>query len=248
MPNHHTAGHGCTICTAAYHWMITLSLIAIISIPSDEAFIITSRQSPSQRIHQHSITQSQQRCALPFSFPSTQYFSLNREKKSSHRFQLSNSNDDEEYDPRDSFGRSIRGFQSSALKTTIEVGDTIACKQSIPNQGIYENSSYEITSFYTQYFDEETQKIVKQPLNSLDEVASSKTKDQVYMTLFSPQYHSEAVIVTPEEVGLVSIRDELGSAAWLAVPGFFWVFVAASFYNTYHERTGGSFSDAFWGR
>mmetsp|Transcript_20610 Transcript_20610/g.26246 ORF Transcript_20610/g.26246 Transcript_20610/m.26246 type:complete len:86 (+) Transcript_20610:232-489(+) len=51
MPNHHTAGLGYTICTAAYHWMITLSLIAIISIPSDEAFIITSRQSPSQRIH-----------------------------------------------------------------------------------------------------------------------------------------------------------------------------------------------------
>jgi len=175
------------------------------------------------------------------------FFSISRDK-SSQCFKLSNSNDEEEYDPRDSFGRSIRGFQSSALKTTIEVGDTIVCKRSIPNQGIYENSSYEITSFYTQYFDEETQKIVKQPLNSLDEVASSKSKDQVYMTLFSPQYHSEAVIVTPEEVGLVSIRDELGSAAWLAVPGFFWVFVAASFYNTYHERTGGSFSDAFWGR
>ena len=80
MPNHHTAGHGYTICTAAYHWMITLSLIAIISIPSVEAFIIISHQSPSQRVHPHSITQSQQRCALPFSFPSTQYFSLYREK------------------------------------------------------------------------------------------------------------------------------------------------------------------------
>jgi len=162
--------------------------------------------------------------------------------KSATKLQFSNNS--EENDPRDNFGRSIRGLQSSALKTTIGVGDTVVCKRSLPNLGIYENSSYEVTSIYSQYFDEETQQIVKQPLSSIDDT----TQNSLYMTLFSPQHHSEAVVVTPGEVGLITVREELGNAAWLAVPGFFWIFVAASFYNTYHERTGGTFSDAFWGR
>mmetsp|Transcript_19799 Transcript_19799/g.34094 ORF Transcript_19799/g.34094 Transcript_19799/m.34094 type:complete len:236 (+) Transcript_19799:43-750(+) len=159
-------------------------------------------------------------------------------------------NENEEYDPRDNFGRSIRGFQSSALKTTVDVGDLVVCKRSLPNLGIYENASYEVTSIYTQSFNEETQKIVKQPWGSLEKAASvgnTNPNNVVYMTLFLPE-QGEAVVVTPEEVGLVTVREELGNAVWLAVPGFFWVFVAANFYNTYHERTGGSFGDAFWGR
>ena len=160
-------------------------------------------------------------------------------------------NEQEEYDPRDNFGRSLRGLQSSALKTTIEAGDTIVCKRSIPNLGIYADLSYEVTSIYTQTFNDETQQIVKQQLSSLnnDDDDDTTTKE-VYLTLYSPQFHSEGgpVVVTPEEVGLISIRDELGNAAWLALPGFFWIFVAASFFNTYHERTGGSFGDALLGR
>eukprot|EP00571_Detonula_confervacea_P002936 CAMPEP_0172311606 /NCGR_PEP_ID=MMETSP1058-20130122/15256_1 /TAXON_ID=83371 /ORGANISM="Detonula confervacea, Strain CCMP 353" /LENGTH=243 /DNA_ID=CAMNT_0013024841 /DNA_START=211 /DNA_END=942 /DNA_ORIENTATION=+ len=172
--------------------------------------------------------------------------------KSATALQLSNNNneDEEEYNPRDNLGRGIRGL-SSALKTTIDVGDTVVCKRPLPNLGIYENSSYEVTSIYTQYFDEETQQIVKQQMSSLDtdNDSTATTQNKLYMTLFSPQHHPEgAVIVTPEEVGLASVREELGSAAWLAVPGFFWVFLAASFLNTYHERTGGSISDAFLGR
>ena len=157
----------------------------------------------------------------------------------------SNSNNDDE---RDSFSRAI----SSALKDSIEVGDAVVCKRSLPSLGIDENSSYEVKSIYTQYFDEDTQQVVKEPLSCLDTTnyTSSTPKNQVYMTLYSPQYHSddEAVVVTPEEVGLVSVREELGNAAWLAVPGFFWVFLAASFYSTYHERTGGSIGDALMGR
>lgn len=160
-------------------------------------------------------------------------------------------NEQEVYDPRDNFGRSLRGLQSSALKTTIEAGDTIVCKRSIPNLGIYADLSYEVTSIYTQTFNDETQQIVKQQLSSLnnDDDDDTTTKE-VYLTLYSPQFHSEGgpVVVTPEEVGLISIRDELGNAAWLALPGFFWIFVAASFFNTYHERTGGSFGDALLGR
>lgn len=167
------------------------------------------------------------------------------------RYGLHLSNSDEkdkeevEFDPRDNFGRSLRGFRSSALKTNIEAGDTVVCKRSLPDLGIYADASYEVMSIYTQDFD--GVQVVKQPLESLDDAYGAQNQE-VYMTLFSPIHHEEAVVVTPEEVGLVSIREELGNAAWLAIPGFFWVFVAASFYNTYHERTGGSFGDAFWGR
>ena len=155
---------------------------------------------------------------------------------------------DDEYNPRDILGRSIRGFQSSALKTAIEPGDTVVCKCEIPTLNIVENASYEVDSIYAQYFDDETQSIVKQQLSSLDEPIPPNSER--YVTLYSPVYHKDGapVVVTPEEVSLASVRSELNSAAWLAVPGFFWVFVASSFYNIYHERTGGSFVDAFWGR
>lgn len=158
-----------------------------------------------------------------------------------------NKNDsDDSYDPRDSFGRELRGFQSSALKDQIEVGDMVVCKISNPGLDIYENTSYELKSIYAQSFDEDTQSIVKTQLNGLnDPIPQGST---LYVTIFSPNVHKEPVVVSPQEVGLSSVKTELGDAALLAVPGFFWVFVASNFYNTYHERTGGSFLDAFWGR
>jgi hypothetical protein len=158
-------------------------------------------------------------------------------------------NNDDEYNPRDNFGRSLRGFQSSALETVIETGDTIVCKQSVPSLAIYENTSYEVVAIYAQSFNEETQQVEKKMMKCIDEYSSSNlSKSQLYISLFSPVHHKEPVVVSPEEVGLTTVRSELGNAAWLAVPGFFWIFVASSFYNIYHERTGGSFSDAFWGR
>lgn len=161
------------------------------------------------------------------------------------------SNDDDEYNPRDNFGRSpLRRFQSSALKTVIETGDTIVCKNSVPSLSIYENASYEVVAIYAQSFNEETQQVEKTMMNCIDEDSSANlpSKSQLYVSLFSPVHHEKPVIVSPEEVGLATVRSELGNAVWLAIPGFFWIFLASSFYNIYHERTGGSFSDAFWGR
>jgi hypothetical protein len=154
--------------------------------------------------------------------------------------------DENAYNPRDNFGRELRGFQASAFKDNIEVGDMVVCKISNPDLGIYENTSYELKSIYAQSFDDDTQSIVKLQLSGLNDPIP--TGSTLYVTLFSPNMHKEAVVVSPQEVGLSSVKNELGDAAWLAVPGFFWVFVAASFFNTYHERTGGSFLDAFWGR
>ena len=118
----------------------------------------------------------------------------------------------------------------------------------IPSLGIFENTSYEVVSIYAQSFNEETQQVEKQLMDRIDEDANLPSNSQLYITLFSPVHHKEPVVVSPEEVGLTTVRSELGNAAWLAIPGFFWIFVASTFYNIYHERTGGSFSDAFWGR
>ena len=66
------------------------------------------------------------------------------------------------------------------------------------------------------------------------------------MQIYSAKDHSEPVIVTPEEIGLVTVKAELQEAMLLAIPGFFWVFVASSFSNYYTDRYGGSFFDAFF--
>ena len=169
-------------------------------------------------------------------------------KQSNTLLYMTGNNDSNEdtYNPRDNFGRAIRGFQSSVFKDKIEVGDTVVCKFSNPDLGIYEKTSYEIRTIYAQSFDDETQSVVKLQLNGLNDPMPAGSS--LYVTLFSPIHHKEAVVVSPEEVGLSSVKSELGDAAWLAVPGFCWVFVATSFYNIYHERTGGNFLDAFWGR
>lgn len=165
-------------------------------------------------------------------------------------FMTNQESDDSDFDPRDSFGRSLRGFQKSALKTIVEKGDTIVCKQSVPSLQIYENTSYEVMAIYAQSFNEETQQIEKQMLNCLDEGSREDlpSNSKLYISLFSPVHHKQPVVVTPEEVGLATVRSELGSAVWLAIPGFFWIFLASTFYNIYHDRTGGNFADAFWGR
>lgn len=178
--------------------------------------------------------------------PSSHAVSIARLQQHIH-FMTNQESDD---NPRDSFGRSLRGFQKSALKTIVEKGDTIVCKQSVPSLQIYENTSYEVMAIYAQSFNEETQQIEKQMLNCLDEGSSEDlpSNSKLYISLFSPVHHKQPVVVTPEEVGLATVRSELGSAVWLAIPGFFWIFVASTFYNIYHDRTGGNFADAFWGR
>jgi hypothetical protein len=133
----------------------------------------------------------------------------------------------------------------------MEPGDTVVAKRDIATLQIYENASYELVSVYAQRFVKETQQMEKVALSSLDENEIPAGYDR-YVTLYSSKYHTDGgkgpVVVTPEEAGLVSVRHEIVGALWLAVPGLFWIFVATSFANYYHTRTGGDFFDAFWGR
>jgi hypothetical protein len=144
---------------------------------------------------------------------------------------------------RNNLGRELRGLQ---LKKKVEAGDTVICKRDLSSAGIFENRGYELRSIYAQRFNPQTQQMERITLENLD--ARIPEGYDRYVTLFSPLYHKEPVVVTPEEVGLVSVRSELLGSMWLAVPGVFWVFVCFNIYNIYHERTGGNFADAFWGR
>lgn len=149
---------------------------------------------------------------------------------------------------RNLLGSELRGLQSAGMKSTMEPGDTVVAKRDIPSLGIFENASYELASVYAQRFLVETQQMEKLALASLDEAVPAGYDR--YVTLYSAKYHDGKgpVVVTPEEAGLVTVRKEIVAALWLALPGFFWIFVALSFANYYHARTGGNFFDAFWGR
>ena len=67
-----------------------------------------------------------------------------------------------------------------------------------------------------------------------------------YIQLLTNPETNAIVVVTPEEIGLVTLKTELFSGIWLAIPGFFWVFVAWNFTNYYTERYGGNFFDALF--
>ena len=60
-----------------------------------------------------------------------------------------------------------------------------------------------------------------------------------YLTLWSSRYHSETrpIVVRPEEVKVVAVKDEVADSAWLALPGLLWVWVAYSIYQ-YGESHG----------
>ena len=74
-----------------------------------------------------------------------------------------------------------------------------------------------------------------------------------YITLYSPIYHKDTnptgVIVTPQEVGLVSLRDEVVDSVLVALPILsFWLATCFVFAGKYNERYGGNFIDALLGR
>jgi hypothetical protein len=75
----------------------------------------------------------------------------------------------------------------------------------------------------------------------------------LYITLYSEMYHSsdafgrKAIVTTPQEVGLVSMKDEVLDSVLVALPILsFWLGTCFTFSNWYHEKFGGNFLDAFF--
>jgi hypothetical protein len=140
-----------------------------------------------------------------------------------------------------------RGIARTGMKDvdSLTVGDIVVAKYEIPSLNIWTDFGYEITGLYAQGLSTETGQLEKIPLRTLaDNIPKSGYTR--YMQVFSPNHHKQPVVVTPEEIGLVTLKAELKEAMLLAIPGFFWVFVASSFSNYYTEKYGGSFFDAFF--
>jgi hypothetical protein len=160
--------------------------------------------------------------------------------------------------PRDegSGGIESRGPLDNLMKDTrdLAVGDWVVAKRDVPSLGIRAGAGYKLLEIFLKGASTKTQEGVGVEVVPLerygddedDGYGSSFTK---YLRVYNPRDHPEqdrGVLVTPEEIGLVSVRADWTEAAFLAVPGFFWVFVALAFSNYYTDRYGGSFLDAFF--
>lgn len=144
-------------------------------------------------------------------------------------------------------GRMARGIARTGWKDkgALQVGDVVVAKAEIPSLSIWVGAGYEIMELYSQGVSAESGQVEKIPLNTLDE-AVSKVGYTQYMKVYSPKYHKNPVVVSAEEMGLRTIKAELTEAMWLAIPGFFWVFVASAFASNYNAKYGGNFLDAFF--
>ena len=146
---------------------------------------------------------------------------------------------------------------------------------SLPALGLQEWQSYELRSVYDQGMDAETGRVVKipRPYLSLSQppprkgtgtgngtTAEAEEDDddnenkipmgyQRYITLYAARYHRECgpVIVSPADITLVSVREEVRDSLLMALPIFgFWTALAISFANVYNDRYGGTFLDALF--
>ena len=115
---------------------------------------------------------------------------------------------------------------------SMATGDLVIAGNDVPTYGIVQYQSYELQRVY--YQGERDGRIVQVEVSSLADPAPAGCSEFVkFMVLFSPRYHVESgpVIVRPDEVELVNLRDEVGGSLVLAIPGLFWVGVAYSFWQ-----------------
>lgn len=140
----------------------------------------------------------------------------------------------------------LQPFASVIGATTgIKVGDAIVAgsdwNSSSPAYGIVRAQAYELRRVYYQFVDNgEVQRV---DVDSLDAPAPAGAAGATkYVVLFSERYHAKTapVILRPDEVQIVRMRDELADSAWLAIPGLFWVWLAYTFWS-YGEANGGVF-------
>jgi hypothetical protein len=163
--------------------------------------------------------------------------------------------DDKDASPRDTpLGVFLRGIVNTGMSPEIGIQSIVVAKADLPHLGIWMDQSYQVESIYLQNQQNNNNNTIERiPLIKLividpsESVPSGYTQ---YLQVYNPAYHDDKpVIVTPEEIGLVSLRDEIMDSILFALPVLgFWMTTSAIFAKTYNERYGGNFFDAFWGR
>ena len=118
----------------------------------------------------------------------------------------------------------------------VQVGDQIVAgndwNSSSPEYGIVRAQSYELRKIYYQGIT--AGKVERVEVDSLDTAAPAGCAGYTkYLMLYSNRYHAETgpVVVRPNEVQIVTMRDEIAESAWLAIPGLFWVWFAYTIYQ-----------------
>jgi len=157
--------------------------------------------------------------------------------------------------------------------TKIPKGGLVVAKYDLPQLGIFADQTYELQSIYMQGMkqgngiatdgkdDGERQGggiIDKIDLPELDLSHPNGFSNippgyNLYIKLYSEMYHGndafrkQAVVTTPQEVGLVSMKDEVFDSVLVALPILsFWLGTCFTFSNWYTAKYGGSFLDAFF--
>ena len=156
---------------------------------------------------------------------------------------LSNDNDSQGMDRLIDVRQAVSEIANTGLKDSVQAGDVIIAKVEIPNLQIYANQGYRIVAIYDQYVDDQGQ-VGKIPVDQLDRDSTTPSGYTRYLQLELKD--GTRTVVTPEEIGLVTLKDEMVLSIWLAIPGFFWVVVAWNFAHYYNERHGGNFLDAMF--
>lgn len=158
-------------------------------------------------------------------------------------------------------------MMTNLMKDTkdLAVGDWVVAKRDVPSLGIRAGAAYKILSIFLKGAASASTSsaglgVEVIPLETYGEDDERRTSSSTkYLRVYNPRDHDKkdlfetetkeqekGVLVTPEEIGLVSVKADWTQALFLAVPGLFWVFVAMAFSNYYTDRYGGSFSDAFF--
>lgn len=133
---------------------------------------------------------------------------------------------------------------------SIQLNSLVVAKYDLPELGIFADQTYELKSVYFQGLNEASGQVEKTSLSKLDLTGLTPPSGyELYITLYSPMYHEKPVIVTPSEVGLISMKDEVLDSIIVAIPILsFWLGTCFIFASKYNQKYGGNFVDAFFGK
>lgn len=130
----------------------------------------------------------------------------------------------------------VDGVRKGSLDSSIAPGRICIARRDFPSKYIVCDQAYEVRDIYYQGL--RGAEIERIPVASMDARPPEGCSGYVmYMTLFSEEYHTEPVIVRPDEVGLVSLGEEVVDSLKIAVPILgFWLTII-SFLLAYGDAT-----------
>ena len=152
---------------------------------------------------------------------------------------------DDNDDRGENLGKMVRSI-GGGMGDKVGVGSIVVAGREIPSLGIKIHQSYEVKEIFDKAASDDGL-VEKIPVTDLGyDVAPDYTR---YIMIYNQMYQEEPVVVTPEEMGLVSMRQEIVDSVWMALPILtFWTTLCFTFSKLYTDRYGGDFMDALFGR